>query len=104
MRGGSSAYAAKLGISPGDCVVLGHAQATLPKTYTGAAMPPSPKAAALAWAIGITTEYSAAAGRVRDRARDVLARTVLRWWYPDADGRGPSPDYRQHTQQEPGRG
>ena len=97
-------HAAKLGISPGDCVVLGHAQATLPKTCTGAAMPPSPKAAALAWAIGITTEYSAAAVRVRDRARDVLARTVLRWWYPDADGRGPSPDYRQHPQQEPGRG
>jgi len=49
-------YAAKLGISPGDCLVLAHAQATLPKTHAGAATPPSSKAAALAWAVGIITD------------------------------------------------
>ena len=83
-------YAAKLGISPGDCLVLAHAQAALPKTYAGAATPPSPRAAALAWAIGILNEYPTTAARVRGRARDILARTVLRWWYPDADGHTPA--------------
>lgn len=81
-------YATKLDINTGDCLVLAHAQATLPKTYTGAATQPSAKAAALAWAVGITTEYPTAPTRVR--ARDVLARTVLRWWYPDADHRTPA--------------
>jgi len=38
-------YATKLDISPGDCLVLAHAQTTLPKTYAGAATPPSSKAA-----------------------------------------------------------
>jgi DNA helicase II / ATP-dependent DNA helicase PcrA len=83
-------YATTIDISPGNCLVLAHAQATLPKTYTGPAAPPSPKAAALAWAAGIITEYPAAPGRVRNRARDILACTVLRWWYPDADDRTPA--------------
>jgi DNA helicase-2/ATP-dependent DNA helicase PcrA len=83
-------YAAKLDISPRDCLVLAHAQTTLPKTYTGAATPPSPKAAALAWAVGIITEYPTAPTRARNRARDILARTVLRWWYTDADDRTPA--------------
>jgi DNA helicase II / ATP-dependent DNA helicase PcrA len=83
-------YAAELGISPGDCLVVAHARATLPRTYAGAARPPSPKAAALAWAIGILTEYPAAPAQVRNRARDVVARTVLRWWYSGADGRTPT--------------
>jgi DNA helicase-2/ATP-dependent DNA helicase PcrA len=83
-------YAGELGLSPGDCLVIAHARATLPQTYAGAAIPPSPKAAALAWAIGILTEYPAAPAQVRNRARDVLARTVLRWWYSGADGRTPA--------------
>jgi DNA helicase-2/ATP-dependent DNA helicase PcrA len=83
-------YADKLGISPSDCLVLAHAQTTLPKTYAGAATPPSPKAAALAWAIGIITEYPTTPARVLNRARDILARTVLRWWYADADDRTPA--------------
>lgn len=52
-------YATKLDISPGDCLVLAHAQTTLPKTYAGAATPPSSKAApALAWAVGIITGFN----------------------------------------------
>jgi DNA helicase II / ATP-dependent DNA helicase PcrA len=89
-------YATKLDISPGDCLVLAHAQTTLPKTYAAAATPPSSKAAALAWAVGIITEYPTAPARVRNRARDVLARTVLRWWYADADGRTPAESLAAH--------
>jgi hypothetical protein len=83
-------YAAELGISPGDCLILAHAQATLPRTYAGTARPPSPNAAALAWAIGIITEYPATTPRVRNRAREILARTVLRRWCPGADDRTPA--------------
>lgn len=89
-------YAAKLGIAPDDCLVLAHAQSTLPKTYTGSATPPSAKAAALAWAIGIITEYSTAPARIRNRARDILARTVLRWWYTDADDQTPAESLVAH--------
>jgi DNA helicase II / ATP-dependent DNA helicase PcrA len=84
------AYAAKLDINPGDCLVLAHAQTTLPKTYTGAATPPSSSAGALAWAIGIIIEYPTAPPRVRNRANDILARTVLRWWYPETDDHTPA--------------
>ncbi len=83
-------YAANLGINLCDCLILAHAQATLPKTYAGTAKQPSPKAAALAWAIGIITDYPATAPRVRDRARDTLGRAVLRTWYPGADDRTPA--------------
>jgi hypothetical protein len=83
-------YAAKLGISHGDCLILAHAQATLPKTYSGTVRPPSSKAAALAWAIGILTECPATPARVRNRAHGILARIVLRWWYPEADDRTPA--------------
>jgi len=89
-------YAAKLDVSPSDCLVLAHAQTTLPKTYTGAAAPPSPKAGALAWAVGIITEYPTAPTRVRNRARDVLVRTVLRWWYADADDHIPVESFAAH--------
>lgn len=89
-------YATKLHISPSDCLVLAHAQSTLPKTYTGAATPPSPRAAALAWAVGVITEYPTALARVRNRARDVLARTVLRWWYADADDHTPVESLAAH--------
>jgi superfamily I DNA/RNA helicase len=84
------AYAAKLDINPSDCLVLAHAQATLPKTYTGAAKPPSSSTGALAWAIGIITEYPTAPPRVRNRANDILARSVLRWWYTEADDHTPA--------------
>jgi len=90
-------YAAALGIMPSDCLVVAHAQASLPKTYAGAATPPSQKAAALAWAAGIITEYPAAPVRVRNRARDILARTVLRWWYADADERTPAECLAAHS-------
>ena len=83
-------YAAKDNISPGDCLILAHAHATLPKTYAGAPRPPAQKAARLAWATGIITEYPAASPRTRDRARDILARTVLRTWYPTADNHTPA--------------
>ncbi len=89
-------YATKLDVSPSDCLVLAHAQTTLPKTYTGAATLPSPKATALAWAVGIITEYSTAPTRVRNRARDVLTRTVLRWWYADADDHTPVESLAAH--------
>lgn len=80
------AYAATIGISPGDCMVLAHARSSLPRTYVGAPAPPGRKAAAaLAWAVGILTEYLAADTRAAARARDIIARTVLRWWYHDAD-------------------
>jgi ATP-dependent DNA helicase UvrD/PcrA len=84
------AYAAKLDINPGACLVLAHALATLPKTYTGAATPPSSNAGALAWAIGIIIEYPTAPPRVRNRANDILARTVLRWWYTESDDHTPA--------------
>lgn len=84
------AYAAELDINAGNCLVLAHAQAILPKTYTGAAKPPSSGAGALAWAIGIITEYPTAPTRVRNRANDILARTVLRWWYTEADNHTPA--------------
>jgi DNA helicase II / ATP-dependent DNA helicase PcrA len=45
-------YATKLDISPGDCLVLAHAQTTLPKTYAGVE-----GRAALAWAVGIITGF-----------------------------------------------
>lgn len=90
-------YSAKLNISSSRCLVLAHAQTTLPKTYTGAATPPSPKAAALAWAVGIITEYPAAPTRVHNRARDVLIRTVLRWWYADADDHTPVESLAAHN-------
>ena len=38
-------YATKLDISPGDCLVLAHAQTTLPKTYAGP--PPADRALAV---------------------------------------------------------
>jgi UvrD/REP helicase N-terminal domain len=90
-------YAAKLSISLAECLVLAHAQATLPKTYAGAATPPSPKAAALAWAVGVITEYPTAPARTLNRARDILARTVLRWWYPDADNLTPAESLAAHS-------
>ncbi len=64
--------------------------------HTGAATPPSPKAPALAWAVGIITEYSTAPSRVRNRARDVLVRTVLRWWYADVDDHTPMESLAAH--------
>lgn len=91
------AYAAKLGINADDRLVLAHAQATLPKTYTGAAKPPSSSAGALAWAAGIITEYPTAAPRVRNRANDILARAVLRWWYTEADNHAPAQSRPQLT-------
>jgi hypothetical protein len=90
-------YASKLDINPSDCLILAHAQTTLPKTYTGASTPPSSKAAALAWAVGIITEYPAAPARVRNRAHDILARTVLRWWYTDADDHTPVESLSAHN-------
>ena len=68
-------YTTKLDISPGDCLVLAHAQTTLPKTYAGAATPPSSKAAALAWAVGIITEYPTA--RARSATGPVTSSPVL---------------------------
>jgi hypothetical protein len=84
------AHAARLGISPADCLALAHAQSSLPKTYSRPAAPQSAKATALAWTMGISTESPTATTRLRERARDVLARTVLRWWYADADARTPT--------------
>jgi len=78
-------YADKLGIGTAECLVLSHGQTTLPKTYAGPANPPPAKSTSLAWAAGIITEYPSAPTRVRTRARDILHRTVLRWWYADAD-------------------
>lgn len=78
-------YAAKIGIDAGGCLVLSYARGTLPKTYTGPAKPPNGRTAALAWAVGIITEYPTTHAPMRKRAHDVLARTVLRWWYPDGD-------------------
>jgi hypothetical protein len=86
-------YAAKLGISPGDCLILAHAQAALPKTYAGAATPPSPRAAALAWAIGILNEYPATRPCPRHprpyRAALVVPRR--RWPHPGGNPHGKWP-------------
>jgi hypothetical protein len=80
------AYAGTLGIDATRCLILSHGQSTLPKSYAGAAKPPeTTKSASLAWATGILTEYPNAPDRVRARAGDILRRTVLRWWYADAD-------------------
>ncbi|MEV0726562.1 UvrD-helicase domain-containing protein [Micromonospora purpureochromogenes] len=79
-------YAARLGISASDCMIMAHAQSSLPKSYAGSADPPSGNTNALVWAVGILTELPAAPSKTRAHARDILTRTVLRWWYPDADG------------------
>lgn len=91
------ACAGRLGIRPGECLVVAHAHASLPRTYPGAATPPAPRAAALAWAAGILTEYPAAPVRVRNRARDILTRTMLRWWYADADESTPAECLAAHS-------
>jgi UvrD/REP helicase N-terminal domain len=59
-------YATKLDISPGDCLVLAHAQTTLPKTYAGAATPPSSKAA---YGRQLTVRSARAAGASWDTNR-----------------------------------
>jgi DNA helicase-2/ATP-dependent DNA helicase PcrA len=90
-------YASKFNIQPNECLILAHAQTALPKTYTGAARPPSSKAAALAWAIGIINEYPATNAKIRNWAHDILARTVLRWWYTDADDHNPAESVAAHN-------
>jgi hypothetical protein len=52
---------------------------------TGQIRPPTGGTASFIWAVGILNEFPAAPAKTRDLARDVLARTVLRWWYTTAD-------------------
>jgi hypothetical protein len=81
------AYANGLGIATGDCLILAYARSSLPRGYAGPAEPPRAEIGALAWAVGILTEFPAAPEGVHAHARDILTRTMLRWWYDDADAK-----------------
>ncbi|MEV6527224.1 ATP-dependent helicase [Longispora sp. NPDC051575] len=80
----------KLDIPTSDCMIIAHARGGLPKGYAGPAAPPESKTAALAWAVGTLTEFPHVSAKIRDSARDTLLRSILRWWYPDADRQTPA--------------
>jgi DNA helicase II / ATP-dependent DNA helicase PcrA len=71
-------------------MILAHSASTLPKKYAGPQQPPSNNNIALIWAVGILNEFSAAPAKTRLIAHDVVARTILRWWYSQADMRTPT--------------
>jgi DNA helicase-2/ATP-dependent DNA helicase PcrA len=80
-------YAHTQGITADQCMILAHSASTLPKKYAGPQQPPSNNNIALIWAVGILNDFTAAPAKTRLIAHDVLARTILRWWYSEADMR-----------------
>jgi len=81
------AYALMRGITANQCMILAHGTSTLPKTYAGPQQAPSNSNTALIWAVGILNDFGAAPAKTRLIAHDILARTILRWWYSEADQR-----------------
>lgn len=80
-------YAHKRDITADQCMILAHSASTLPKKYAGPQQPPSNNNTALIWSVGILNDFPAAPAKTRLIAHDVLARTILRWWYSEADMR-----------------
>lgn len=77
-------------------MILAHARATLPKKHAGPAQAPSNGSAALIWSTGILNEFPGAPTKSRELARSILARTVLRWWYPGADSQTLASAVKEH--------
>jgi DNA helicase-2/ATP-dependent DNA helicase PcrA len=80
-------YAHTRDITADQCMILAHSASTLPRKYAGPQQPPSSNNIALIWSVGILNDFPAAPAKTRLIAHDILARTILRWWYGEADMR-----------------